>query len=114
MIVLNLPIPVSVNALFFNAKKGRVRTDKYNAWRTEAGWMLKEQRQKPIPGPVALALEVKDEGRFDLSNMMKSVEDLLVLHGMIEGDGRDVVRKITMEWADIKGCRVTVQSMAGE
>lgn len=111
MIILDLPVPPSVNALFFNAKKGRVRTSIYNDWRTEAGWILKMQKAQAISGPVSLAYQVEDKGRADLGNLEKAITDLLVTHGMIEGDGRDVVRKITMEWADVQGCRVTVQSV---
>lgn len=110
MIVIGLPIPPSSNSLFANAKKGRVRTKNYNAWRTEAGWMLKQQKPKPIQGPVSIAYEVEDAGRGDLDNYAKAVLDVLVSHGMIEGDGRAVVRKISMEWVPgIVGCRITVK-----
>lgn len=110
MIVVTLPVPPSVNALFFNAKKGRVRTSIYNDWRNEAGWMLKQQKAKAITGPVSIAYQVEDKGRFDLGNIEKAITDLLVTHGMIEGDDRAVVRKISMEWVSgISGCRVTVK-----
>lgn len=127
MIILNLVRPPSTNELFYNRSekqkeialakgvklRGRGRTGKYNAWREEAGWMLKQQRQKPISGPVAISLEVEDKGSCDLSNLAKAVEDLLVSHGMIEGDDRSCVRKIAMEWAQVEGVRVTVQSIGG-
>jgi hypothetical protein len=57
--IIELPIPPSVNALWFNAPgRGRVRTDEYRAWLKEAGWLLKEQRVARIPGAVGLQLLV--------------------------------------------------------
>lgn len=74
--------------------------------------MLKQQKAKAIKGPVSIDYQVEDAGRFDLPNVEKALTDLLVTHGMIEGDGRDVVRKISMEWAsDVSGCRVTVKPL---
>ena len=125
MISLNLPRPPSVNELYHNVSakqkaialskgiklRGRARTEKYNAWRNEAGWMLLQQRQKPIKGRVSILCEVEDKGRVDVGNLEKAITDLLVLHKMIEGDGREVVRRIAMEWANVEGVRVTVQGI---
>jgi crossover junction endodeoxyribonuclease RusA len=90
--------------------KGRVKTSEYRAWRIEAGWMLKMAKQQPISGPVSISYEIEDKGRADLGNLEKAITDLLVSHGMIEGDNREVVRRIAMEWAQVEGVRVTVQS----
>jgi Holliday junction resolvase RusA-like endonuclease len=116
MIVLDLPKPPSVNALFFNkAGKGRVRTSLYNDWRTNAGWILRMQKQQPINGPVSVSYALCDEGKGDLGNLEKAVTDLLVSHRMIDGDSRDVVRRITLEWSSqITGCRVTIKPYAQE
>lgn len=73
--------------------------------------MLKQQRQKPISGPVGITFEVEDKGAIDLGNLEKALTDLLVEHGMIEGDGRSVVRRIAMEWANVEGVRVIVQGV---
>lgn len=75
--------------------------------------MLKQQGQKPISGPVAIDLLVEDKGRVDISNLIKAVEDLLVSHGMIDGDGREVVRHVAIDWArDVQGIRVSVQGVS--
>lgn len=111
MISVSLPRPPSTNNLFANVRgRGRVKTSEYRSWRTEAGWMLKMQHAQPIKGPVSLGYQVEDKGKGDLGNLEKAITDLLVSHNMIEGDSREVVRRITMEWANIEGVRVTVQS----
>jgi len=124
-IVVTLPMPPSVNELFFNttaaqravaAQKGRslpgrLKSEKYRSWINHAGWELKAARQMPIHGPVAIAYLVPDKGGCDLGNLEKAVTDLLVRHQLIDGDGRKVVRKIAMEWSpDVAGVRVTVRS----
>lgn len=110
MIELHLDVPPSVNNLFFNRKRGRTRTPEYLNWIYKAGWQIQQARQQPIPGPVAITYRVVDAGRFDLANIEKAATDLLVKHRLIEGDGRKIVRKITLEWApDVLGCHVVVQ-----
>ncbi len=74
--------------------------------------MLKQQRPKPIRGPVAIDYLVEDKGEIDIGNLEKAITDLLVAHGMIEGDGREVVRRIAMEWANVEGVRVTVTGVS--
>lgn len=73
--------------------------------------MLEMQKPKAIKGPVSVEYQVEDKDRGDLANYEKAVTDLLVYHGMIEGDGREVVRRIAMDWAQIEGVRVTVKGM---
>jgi Holliday junction resolvase RusA-like endonuclease len=93
-----LPLPPSANALWFNAPgRGRVRTDSYNAWLAEAGWMLKQQRIVKIPGTVGLTLLAGLPKRArDLDNIFKACGDLLQAHGIIENDNR--VCEIFARW----------------
>lgn len=122
MITLHIPVPPSVNALYFNRRRatkamrgtnarGRVRTPEYLKWITEAGWRIQIARQTPIRGPVAITYAISDLGRTDLGNLEKAATDLLVAHRLIEDDNRRIVRKITLEWSkDVTdGMRVTVQ-----
>jgi Holliday junction resolvase RusA-like endonuclease len=76
--------------------------------------LLKAARLKPVKGQVKITLTVEDKGRRDLSNAgLKSIEDLLVTHGLIEGDDRRFVRGITLGWsADVNGVAVTVEGVA--
>lgn len=107
--VIDLPTPPSTNHLYCNVPgRGRVPSKEYLAWRTEAGWMLKAQRPKPVHGAVELSFAFRENNRRDLSNHLKAAEDLLVEHKLIDGDRCKTVRKITLEWADVEGVKVTI------
>lgn len=120
-ITLNLPMPPSVNELYANRKPvvkgfGRRRTEKYERWRTEAGWSLKLQKPKPVLGAVSIHIDLEDsDGRItDADGRLKAPIDLLVAHRVIEGDSKKFVRRVSAEWRkDIKGARVVV-TPAGE
>lgn len=114
MITISLPLPPSVNNLFFNvAGRGRVKTDAYKVWQEVAGWTLMASRPGPgIRGPVSLDIicQRKDKRRRDLSNLIKATEDLLVLHGMIEDDSK--VCDLRIRWGQVEGCVVTIEAAA--
>lgn len=104
-------VPVSTNNLFANNRRtgGRFITDHYKQWRNEAGWELLRQKPRSIRGQVCLDIRIQDGTGRDLSNMIKAVEDLLVTHEVIQGDGPKYVRKITMAFArDVSGVVVTI------
>lgn len=114
-VVILLPIPPSTNNLFFNAvgrHGGRCRTPEYQDWCKVAGWELKRQRPAPVPGMVSLLIEVAEpetKRRQDVTNRIKAVEDLLVIHGIIQGDDQRFVREVTARWAPIEGVRVIIR-----
>lgn len=114
MTVIELPFPVSTNQLYANvAKRGRVKTARYRAWCCTAGWELKQQKPQPISGDYSITIEVerKKSRNPDLGNCHKGVSDLLVEHGVVADDSLE--SEIVMRWApDVKGCRVTVRSVA--
>lgn len=86
MVVLNLPKPPSVNALYRNVPKvGRVKTAAYKAWEKEAGWLLKSQRPQPVHGAYRL-LALIGPTRADIGNLEKALSDLLQAHGVIDND----------------------------
>lgn len=110
MIVLDLPFPVSVNALYCNkAGKGRVKSQRYREWSNVAGWELKSQRPGKVTGRYALTilLEQKDGRRRDIGNLEKCVSDLLVEHGVVEDDA--LAASIFLAWSDVNGCQVIVR-----
>lgn len=123
MIRLFLDRPPSVNTLFVDRAKargpkrgkfGRVPTDYYMNWRLVQKNIMIAQRQKPVAGPVAVTLTVRDEGSGDLDNCCKAALDLLVFHRLIEDDNRKIVRRITLQWgnpvwgSDKMGCLIEV------
>ena len=113
MISLTLPFPISVNRLYDNSKRGRVKTDRYQAWLTEAGWELKAQGQKPVTGLYAMqiVLNEADKRRRDIANFEKCVSDLLVKHGLIEDDYLCQDMHITRKRAAAASVNVTVKPM---
>lgn len=94
----------------------RHRSKQYINWVKTAGWELAIQRPKRFAGEVTLKVEVakpkKSGTHYDLTNRVKCVEDLLVTHGIIQGDDDRYVQEVTMRWAkDIEGIRVTVRQV---
>lgn len=94
-----LPVGPSLNGMFKNARKGRMRTDQYKKWATTAGHTLNLSRARPVASPVAITMSF---GRLniqsDISNRCKALEDLLVTHGIIEDDSVKHVRRIVLEY----------------
>lgn len=112
MISLDLPLPTSTNRLHKWAGKRVVSSPEYEAWIEEAGYRLNGQHPKPIKGPVELEYQV-GKSRRDLGNIEKAATDLLVRHGIIEGDGPGIVRKISLALdASVEGVRVTITPLA--
>lgn len=107
MTTIELSSWISVNNLFQNARRGRIMTPEYRLWKDRSGWELLSRRPAKIQGPVSVLYEYR-EGRADLGNLLKAPEDLLVTHGVIEGDGPKIVRDIRMTFADVEGVRVTI------
>jgi Holliday junction resolvase RusA-like endonuclease len=111
--VICLDLPPSTNNLFATGATGRrFKSAEYTDWIEEAGWRLNAQRPRPIAGKVALLIDVeepKTKIRQDCTNRVKAVEDLLVSHGIIEGDDQRYVREVTVRWAPVEGVRVTVR-----
>lgn len=106
--ILRLPVPPSVNNLFFNLKKGgRAPTRKYLAWQTEAGWMLK---QRPVMSFGQMLVQVKiwvpRKSRMDLDNASKGILDLLQTHRIFANDKQ--VERLTIERHDDKDALVEV------
>lgn len=112
MIVLTLPFPVSVNAMFADGKTRRHKSQKYADWIVEAGYRLNLQRPAPIKGPVRIRYdlqEVEDRWLRDCFNFEKGVTDLLVSHGVIEADHRKILRGGEIWWnPDVEGIRIAI------
>ena len=115
MIILTLPFPVSVNAMYANKARGRTKSERYMTWARAAGWELQAQRQKPIHGwyTLTLFLYEADNRRRDPGNMEKAVSDLLVTHGLIDDDSYCVDQHVHRIKSDRKRCEVIVRPSNG-
>lgn len=111
MVVIIIPMAPSVNGLY-SGKSRRYKSDGYKAWLLEAGHAINRQNVPHVEGRVSVFLEItepKTKRATDLDNRCKPLLDILVKHGIIEGDSQHYVREIRMVWnAEIDGCRVTV------
>lgn len=109
-----LPWPPSVNTMFVNVRgKGRVRSENYNKWIRDAGWMIRSQRVKPFDEPVSVTVELNppDNRAFDLDNKSKALLDLLVKMNVIPDDNRQWVRSVAMKMVRIGApCTVILES----
>jgi hypothetical protein len=114
-VVLTLPMPPTTNNLFAGTGRRRIKTRQYQAWENQAGWALLRQRPPHIKGPVAVTIEVSDgesSNTWDLCNREKATMDLLVTHGVIQGDHKPIVREFFMRWSpDITGVRVILRPL---
>lgn len=110
LVAIHLPFPPSVNNLYFNVqRRGRVETPEYLNWQDEAGWELKSQRPRKIEGRCIVSIDLDETRRGDADNRSKAVLDLLVTHGIIGGDDKKYVRRVSIGWEPIAGCRVVIQ-----
>lgn len=116
MTVYDIPLPPSVNNLYFNAPRGgRVKTERYRKWIDAARWCLIAQKARPIIGQVQLEIEVSEKSRADLENHAKATVDLFVSHGVLEDDCKKFVRGISLRWSsDTPGVRVTIKPAEGK
>jgi len=61
-----------------------------------------------IDCPVHISLEITGSSRNDLDNCAKAVIDMLVAQGVLLNDNKKIVRRITLEFAEVVGARVRV------
>lgn len=112
---LELPmLPPSTNHLYFNVPgQGRVKTRAYNDWLFQCGILLKRQITGRLMGRVDLRFLLEDKHpQRDASNCIKPIEDLLVKTGAIHNDNAKFVRRVSAEWAPIKGVRIEIERVA--
>lgn len=109
-----LPWAPSVNNLYVNAGRKRVRSPAYRKWQNEAGWHLKVAKPHKFLGPVNIEIELcpPDKRRFDVDNKNKAILDLLVTHGVIEGDDSRFVKSAVARCVEnsVHSCVVTVRA----
>lgn len=113
--VLLLPeLPPSTNNLYDNVSRGgRVKSSAYKNWLDTMGLFANRQIRGCFSDPVTISIEVEDRHpRRDASNVIKPCEDLLVKSGVIIDDRAKYVRKISAEWADVEGVKISVRRAA--
>lgn len=111
---IHLPWPPSVNAMYRNGGyRGRSKSNSYKDWCNEAGWMLNSQKLTRFSGPVRIRYTFgPKKGRYDLSNFIKPIEDLLVTHRIISDDNASVIKRFTVcQGENVDGVLVLISGM---
>lgn len=83
-------------------KFGRQKSKRYNSWLNAAGWDA--NGKGTCSGPFKLVLTLSTEHRrsnADLDNRIKPVLDLLVTHGIVDGDQH--CEAIHASWGNVIG-----------
>jgi len=107
-----LPFPPSVNAMYANNKRGsgrgRYPTAEYEQWRADAAVMLMQQNVRPVLAGCFVKILLDERRQGDCDNRIKPVLDLLVKRGVLGGDSKKYVRGVSVKWAPVSGCYVSV------
>ncbi len=116
MITFELPYPISVNGMYADGKTRRHKSQAYCDWLLEAGYTLNRINPPQVKGKyhITYTFQEKMDGRHrDAFNLEKGVTDLLVKHGVVEGDSNKYLRRGIVEWdKSVIGVRVTIVPVA--
>lgn len=118
-VVLDLPMPPSVNRIWRANKAGPGRVSispEYKAWKAHADKLVMQLAQfrglKTIVGPFEAKIVLQRQ-RGDLDNRAKGVLDFLQSRSVVVDD--KFCERLTLEWGVAPhGCRVTVRPMAAQ
>lgn len=88
MFTVEIPTPPSLNNIYVNAGKKRIKSDEYAAWKREAAWTIAAQvpAALAIRGPIHVRLELPRDLAGDCDNRIKPALDSLVASGRIDDD----------------------------
>ena len=110
---LRLPFPPSTNNLHINVRgRGRVSSPDYRKWKIDAGRELELQNPRPFSARCEIRIDLDDKRQGDAANREKAVVDLLVSHGVLSGDSKKYVKRVSIGWEKITGCRVMIEQAA--
>ena len=108
MTEIQLPFPPSVNAMFINVRRGRAVSKEYELWKADASEALFRQKPRPVLGRCEIRIDLDDKRQGDADNRAKAVLDALVAHGTLPGDSKKYVKRVSIGWERVEGCRVAI------
>lgn len=104
--------PPSLNHLFLNVKRGRIKSPEYTKWQVMSVLQLRRQAAWHVPGQVCVRLLFgRRDTRADLDNLIKPILDLLMAAGRI-ADDRNVVEIAAAFQTGVTGTRIEITSAA--
>lgn len=89
---VEIPVPPSVNAAFFNRVsgrgRGRVKTKAYRDWLVAAGWTVRAAvpATDKVQGPFRISINLPASMNGDIDNRVKGILDLLVACERVDDD----------------------------
>lgn len=107
MTEIRLPFPPSVNDMYI---RGRVLSPDYRAWKMDAGLKLNRQHIGTMEGRCVVHIDLDETRNGDCDNRAKPVLDLLVTQGVLLGDSKKYVKRVSIGWEKIDGCRVALEA----
>lgn len=117
-VILDLPMPPSVNRIWRARKGGRCHVSlspEYQRWKREADALLLAGRQlkgaRTVEGPFECEIALK-RVRGDIDNRAKGLMDFLQSRNVIADDKN--CERLTLAWDDANapaGCRVVVRGI---
>jgi Holliday junction resolvase RusA-like endonuclease len=112
-IVIDLPMPPSVNAIWRSGRRRVFRSAAYTNWIRLADAELMARRQFPkkkIEGPFAAHITLSRKVRGDLDNRVKGLLDFLQSREIIRNDSD--CQRLTVERGEAAaGCRLTLTAV---
>jgi Holliday junction resolvase RusA-like endonuclease len=110
LIILDLPIPISVNR---SRKIDWAHFRAYKAWQEHADILVMASRQhlqKPINGPFQATITLNEKIRNDADNLCKAIFDYCARIKLIAGDGPAFLRKFTVQFGNApEGVRIIIE-----
>jgi len=100
---LTFPYPTTLNHRLMPVGGRNVLSPEYRAWFKEAMQRVQAQRPRAVKGRVGIHVRLvpPDKRVRDLDNVStKSIIDVLVKMGVIEGDDSRYVRSLHAEWVE--------------
>jgi Holliday junction resolvase RusA-like endonuclease len=111
MIVFDLPSPLSVNRTRRIDWKNYRRVKEWQAQADAAFLSQKRKLPPPILGQYEIIITLRDGSRIDADNTVKLLCDAARRYQLVSDDSPKFMRRVTIEFGDVEGCRVTIKPL---
>jgi len=109
-VTVRLPMPPFLPQEPGALERGRSRIDQ--RWREKTAVALRDTRSRVL-GPVEIRMVFDARQRHKpMSSLLKPILDVLVHHGVIDGQSSAVVRKLILEWGVADSVLVEIISLS--
>ena len=107
-----IPLPPSLNNIFFTAKHGRrVKTTAYKNWRDAAALLIKTKCRMVFQGDVIARVVVERPNKAsDLDNRLKPIFDAIQCAGVLKNDNQIV--ELHAAWGEVEGAAIVLADAA--